>query len=53
MEMSEIKDLSNTNQTAPLLPSTFSSDMSGLRCLRPVDSLYVKQNASLTEGKLF
>lgn len=50
VEMSEEKNLSNTQQTTPLLLST-SEDMSGLQILRQVDSLYVKQHVSLTESR--
>jgi hypothetical protein len=49
--MSEKENPSNIHQTVPLLPRTLG-DMNGLDCLRTVDSLYVKQYTSLTEGKL-
>ncbi len=50
--MSEKEDPSNIQQMIPLLPPTFTGT-SGLDCLRMVDSLYIKQYCSLTEGKLF
>ncbi len=51
--MSEKKeDPSNIHQTMPLLPPIISG-LSGLDCLRMIDSLYVKQYSSLTEGNLF
>jgi len=49
--MSEKENPSNIHQTVPLLPRTLG-DMNRLDCLRTVDSLYVKQYTSLTEGKL-
>jgi len=50
--MSEKEDPSNIHQMVPLLSSTISG-ISGLDCLRMIDSLYVKQYSSLTEGYLF
>ncbi len=49
--MSEKENPSNIHQTVPLLPRILDG-INGLDCLRRVDSLYVKQYVSLTEGKL-
>ncbi len=49
--MSGRKDPSNSYQmVSPSISTT--SGMNGLDCLRRVDSLFVKQYVSLTEGKL-
>jgi hypothetical protein len=50
--MSGKEDPSNVHQMVPLLPPTFGG-MSGLDYLRMIDSLFVKQYTSLSEGKLF
>ena len=44
-------DPANIYQIEPELPRT-RSGTTGLECLRMVDSLYVKQETSLSEGKL-
>jgi hypothetical protein len=46
------EDLSDGYQMAPRLSPTLSYT-NGLNCLKLTDSLYVKQHASLKEGKLF
>jgi hypothetical protein len=49
--MSGRKDPSNSYQmVSPSISTT--GGMNGLDCLRRVDSLFVKQYVSLTEGKL-
>ncbi len=46
------EDLSDGYQMSPRLSPTLSYT-NGLNCLKLTDSLYVKQHASLKEGKLF
>ena len=50
--MRTMEDPTNGYQMAPRGSRSFN-DTSGLDCLRMTDSLYVKQQASLREGKLF
>jgi hypothetical protein len=49
--MSEKEDPSNIDQMVGLLSARISG-INGLDCLRMIDSLYVKQYTSLTEGYL-
>ena len=48
--MSKEPNTSDVQQTIPLLPS-INSEMNGLNVLRTINSIYVKQNPSLTESK--
>ncbi len=50
--MYTMEDPSAGYQMASRVSRSFNNT-SGLDCLRTTDSLYVKQHASLTEGKLF
>ena len=48
--MSEKQDPSDAHQMTPLLTPT-SATTNGLECLRTIETLFVKQYPSLTEGK--
>lgn len=50
--MTEKDDLTNRQQTISLIPTTLST-INRLEYFRMIDTLYVKQQTSLSESKLF
>jgi len=46
------KILKDAYQMVPLLPPTYNHTV-GLDCLRMIDTIFVKQTPSLSEGKSF